>query len=238
MSTYLNNQNIYIIKNIISKTKIKNNQYNWGNFIQATDKSGIKIGWAEYEGEQAKKLLQLIQLNYPNDFRKNDKANIASDIKNSFLTYKIKRNSLKAKSIINIIKSQGGKKIQNKMFLEKIKKYIYNAIEYGIDRNNIKTIALWCTIEFLQGETYVKQIFNQCSQNPNINEIIIVIKQNNNNSYDYCYSQINKIIKEHENNFYELHFLKSFSGIVTADALWVRQGPEKSYPPLKSIPVI
>jgi len=35
------------------------------------------------------------------------------------------------------------------MFLEKIKKYIYDAIEYGIDRNNIKTIALWCAIEFL-----------------------------------------------------------------------------------------
>lgn len=44
MSTYLNNQNIYIIKNIVSKLKTNNNQYNWGNFIQATDKTEIKLG--------------------------------------------------------------------------------------------------------------------------------------------------------------------------------------------------
>ena len=80
--------------------------------------------------------MQLIQKDYPEDFKNNDTANIAEDIKKSFVTkpyYQPKKNSNKANSIVKIITSPGGKKSQDKLFGELINKYLDAAYDFGVN---------------------------------------------------------------------------------------------------------
>ena len=133
MSKYFNDYNLHVITNVISGVETYGQRYsdqrNWGDFTQAyantVNQHSITIGWAANYGEEARKLLKLIQTDYPEDFKNNDTANIASDITKSFTSkpyYQPKKNSKKAKAIIAIITSQGGKKSQDKLFAELIVK--------------------------------------------------------------------------------------------------------------------
>jgi len=58
--------------------------------------------------------------------------------------YQPKKNSNKAKAIINIITSEGGKKSQDKLFGMLIENYLDSAINFGINKNNIPALMMWC----------------------------------------------------------------------------------------------
>lgn len=223
MSKYLNDENMHIITNIMSGIQTYGQQYSderdWGNFTEAyaatANEVSITIGWASNYGEQARRLLQLIQTDYPDDFKNNDTAGIAQDIKNPFTKkpyYQPTKNSAKAKSIIAIISSLGGKKSQDKLFSELIDTYISHAIDYGINKDNIKALMMWCQIEHLGGSAPVKRIFGRCGLNPSMDAIISALKkdQQNGNSaevgdkmfqsrHDCCYKWINQYVKDINN---------------------------------------
>lgn len=192
MSKYFSDYNLQVITNIISGVQTYGQRYsterNWGDFTQAyantKNEVSITIGWAANYGDEARKLLQLIQADYPIDFQKNDTANIAEDIKKSFVIqpyYQPKKNSNKAKAIIAIITSQGGKKSQDKLFGQLIEKYLDNAITFGINQNNIAALMMWCQISHLGGSTPVKRIFNRCGKNPTLSAILSALKQDQQN---------------------------------------------------------
>lgn len=219
MSKYLSDQNLHILTNVISGVETYGQRYSderdWGDFTEAyantKNEHSITIGWAANYGDEARKLLQLIQKDYPNDFKNNDKANIASDIKSSFVVkpyYQPKKTSAKAKSIINIITSPGGKKSQDKLFASLMETYLGHAVDFGVNKNNIKALMMWCEIEHLGGSTPVKRIFNRCGKNPTMDQIMSALKkdqQNGNGSqvgdrifqsrHDCCYKWINQYAK-------------------------------------------
>ena len=224
MSKYFNDKNLHIITNIISGIETYGQQYSderdWGNFTQAyaatSNEVSITIGWASNYGDQARKLLKLIQTDYPDDFKNNDNANIAQDIKKSFIEqpyYQPTKNSSKAKSIIAIITSPGGKKSQDKFFYESIETYLDHAVEYGINKNNIKALMMWCQIEHLGGPIPVKRIFNRCGLNPSIDSIMAALKKDQQNGntaevgdkifqsrHDCCYKWINQYVEDDNTN--------------------------------------
>lgn len=220
MSKYFSDQNLHIITNIISGIETYGQRYsderNWGDFTQAyantKNQVSITIGWGAHYGDQARKLLQMIQTDYPEDFKKNDTANIAADIKKSFVKkpyYQPKKTSNKAKSIIAIITSQGGKKSQDKLFGELIEKYLTHAIDFGINKDNIKALMMWCQIQHVGGLGPVKRIFKRCGNNPTLDQIMAALKkdQQNGNTAEVgdkiynsrhrcCYDWINKYVKD------------------------------------------
>ena len=192
MSKYFSNKNLKVITNIISGVQTYGQRYseerNWGDFTQAyantKNEVSITIGWAANYGDQARKLLQLIQKDYPEDFKNNDTANIAEDIKKSFVTkpyYQPKKNSNKANSIVKIITSQGGKKSQDKLFGELINKYLDAAYDFGVNQYNIQALMMWCEIMHLGGLTPTKRIFTRCGRNPAVDFILSCLKQDQQN---------------------------------------------------------
>lgn len=192
MSKYFSNKNLKVITNIISGVQTYGQRYseerNWGDFTQAyantKNEVSITIGWAANYGDQARKLLQLIQKNYPEDFKNNDTANIAEDIKKSFVTkpyYQPKKNSNKANSIVKIITSPGGKKSQDKLFGELINKYLDAAYDFGVNQYNIQALMMWCEIMHLGGLTPTKRIFTRCGRNPAVDFILSCLKQDQQN---------------------------------------------------------
>ena len=219
MSKYFTNENLHIITNIISGVQTYGQRYSdqrdWSNYVEAyantKNEVSITIGWAGNHGQMARKLLQLIQTDYPTDFKNNDKADIATDIKKSFTTkpyYQPKKNSAKGKSIINIISSTGGKKSQDKLFAETIENYLNHAISYGINKDNIKALMMWCEIEHLGGLSPTKRIFGRCGKNPSMDQIMNALKQDQSNGntaevgdkifqsrHDCCYKWINQYAK-------------------------------------------
>lgn len=192
MSKYFSNKNLKVITNIISGVQTYGQRYseerNWGDFTQAyantKNEVSITIGWAANYGDQARKLLQLIQKDYPEDFKNNDTANIAEDIKKSFVTkpyYQPKKNSNKANSIVKIITSPGGKKSQDKLFGELINKYLDAAYDFGVNQYNIQALMMWCEIMHLGGLTPTKRIFTRCGRNPAVDFILSCLKQDQQN---------------------------------------------------------
>lgn len=192
MSKYFSNKNLKVITNIISGVQTYGQRYseerNWGDFTQAyantKNEVSITIGWAANYGDQARKLLQLIQKDYPEDFKNNDTANIAEDIKKSFVIkpyYQPKKNSNKANSIVKIITSPGGKKSQDKLFGELINKYLDAAYDFGVNQYNIQALMMWCEIMHLGGLTPTKRIFTRCGRNPAVDFILSCLKQDQQN---------------------------------------------------------
>ena len=220
MSKYLNDKNLHILTNIMSGIQTYGQRYSderdWGNFTPAyaatANEVSITIGWASNYGDQARRLLQLIQTKYPNDFYTNDKAGIAEDIKKSFTTppyYQPARGSAKARSITAIISSPGGKKCQDELFAELIETYLDHAINYGINKNNIKALMMWCELEHLGGPSPVKRIFGRCGLNPSLDAIMMALKKDQQNGnttevgdrmfqsrHDCCYKWINQYVQE------------------------------------------
>ena len=192
MSKYFSDYNLQVITNIISGVQTYGQRYsterNWGDFTQAyantANEVSITIGWAANYGNEARRLLQLIQTDYPADFQKNDTANIAEDIKKSFVSkpyYQPKKNSNKAKAIINIITSEGGKKSQDKLFGMLIENYLDSAIDFGINKNNIPALMMWCQICHLGGVNPAKRIFNRSGKNPTLYEILAALRKDQEN---------------------------------------------------------
>ena len=221
MSKYLNDYNLHVLTNVISGVQTSgrySDERNWGCFTEAynctPNEHSITLGWASNYGEKARKLLQMILEDYPEDFKKNDTAGIAEDIKKPFTTkpyYQVKKNSKKGKSIIAIITSEGGKKTQDKLFQESIEATLDNAIAFGINRNNIKALMMWCQIEHLGGPEPVKRIFRRCGTNPTMVAIMSALKKDKENGntaevgdeifqsrHDKCYAWINEYCKSQD----------------------------------------
>jgi hypothetical protein len=78
---------------------------------------------------------------------------------------------------VAIISSSGGKKSQDKLFAELIETYLEHAISYGVNKNNIKALMMWCELEHLGGSSPVKRIFNRCGLNPSLDEIMAALKK-------------------------------------------------------------
>lgn len=188
MSKYLNDYNLHVLTNIISGVETYGQRYsdqrNWGDFTPAyantSNQVSITIGWAANYGEEARRLLQMILQDYPRDFKNNDTCNIINDLNKPFTTYPYyqpERGSSAASAIVNIITSQGGKKTQDKLFGQLMEAYMDQAVKFGVNKNNIPALMMWCEISHLGGGGPVKRIFNRCGLNPSLDNIMTALKQ-------------------------------------------------------------
>ena len=218
MSKYLSDYNLHVLTNVISGVETYGQRYsderNWSDFTPAyaatKNEVSITIGWAANYGEEARKLLQMIQTDYPNDFQQNDIGGlVAAAIKKPFTSqpyYQPAVGSTSVKAIVQIISSEGGKKTQDKLFGQIMETYLKRAIDYGINPANIKALMMWCEISHLGGSEPVKRIFNRCGTNPSMDAIMTALKKDQQDTsngtqvgdkifqsrHDCCYKWINQ----------------------------------------------
>lgn len=240
MSKYLSDYNLHVLTNIISGVETYGQQYsderNWGDFTPAyaaTDNEvSITIGWAANYGEQARKLLQMIQRDCPDDFQKNDiNGLIATAIKKPFTSYPYYQPSVgstSAKAIVQIISSDGGKKTQDKLFGQIMETYLERAINFGINPSNIKALMMWCEISHLGGSQPVKRIFKRCGTNPSIDAIMAALKQDQQDGntaqvgdkifqsrHDCCYKWINQYVQKQQEEIPMAIDFKNYYGMIS-----------------------
>ena len=146
----LSDSAVHVICNIIYAVESGGQTYgnaDYGDVTEAYTNSSqehaITIGAGQYYGENAKKLLSKIRTKHPDLFERLDTAGVGEDLESAdWGSYRISKDSEKAKCISKIISSEEGKKVQDELMYEEfISGYLDTANSLGID--DVKHAALY-----------------------------------------------------------------------------------------------
>lgn len=131
---------ITVISSILFAVETGGNVYgnkDYSNFTEAYTNSeeehAITIGAGGWMGAEAKKLLNRIREANPSEFSRLDTAGIAADMAASnWSTYRVSKNSAKAKCISAIIDTETGHRCQNQLAAEEMEAYMNEAAALGV----------------------------------------------------------------------------------------------------------
>ena len=131
---------ISVISNILYAVETGGNVYgnkDYGNFTEAYTNSeaehAITIGAGGWMGAEAKKLLNRVKEANPSEFSRLDTAGIAADMAASnWSSYRISKNSAKAKCISAIIDTETGHRCQDQLAAEEMGAYMNEAAALGV----------------------------------------------------------------------------------------------------------
>ena len=119
----------------------------------------ITIGWACNYGSNARKLMQKIYDTDPKVFREIDVAGIEGMLSKDWVAIRWKPNSAQKHVIIQLITSDAGKKAQDELFKEDMKRFISDCeSEYTKDP---KAVMMYCEIRHLGGKGPVDRIYKR-----------------------------------------------------------------------------
>ena len=136
----------------------------------------ITLGWSQCFGPEAQKLVKMIYQENPTEFKKIDKKKlIVNALKKNWTTTKWKPTSAEKKILIKLISSDIGKKCQDKLFKETMKEYI-QACQKQYTRN-AWAVHMYCEICHLGGSNAVKRIFDRCSGDYSLDNIMNALKK-------------------------------------------------------------
>lgn len=122
-------------------------------------------------GMSAKRLLEKIQEDYPDTFKKNDDNNIvANALKNqNWGAYCINRGSKEANAIVAIISSDDGAKAQEELMNEQVEEYIEEAESKGV--TDAKAQAMYIDIRHVGGEGAVDRLLKHANKPYTLDEM-------------------------------------------------------------------
>lgn len=120
------------------------------------------LGWAQNYGANARKLVQRIFDADKEAFLKADTAGIAKRLKQDWVAIKWNPSTEEKKALIAIITTTAGKRCQDELFQEDVKKYIQHAEAFGVV--DVAAQMMWCEIEHLGGLNSVKRIFSRAEK--------------------------------------------------------------------------
>lgn len=136
----------------------------YDNFTEAyansSNEHAITIGAGAWYATEAKTLLQLIQSTNATTFNKLDTEGISKDLSTKdWNVYQISKTSKKAKCIQKIISSDIGKKCQDNLIDEQMKKYINEAANLGV--SDIDALMMCSNFRHQGGLGAVKRILQK-----------------------------------------------------------------------------
>ena len=117
------------------------------------------LGWAQNYGNNAMKLCQMIFKKNPSAFRKADTANIEKKLSVDWVATKWNPSESEKKALIAIITTDTGKKCQDELFQEDMKRFIDDAKVFGI--KNVGSQMMYCEIRHLGGKSAAERIFKK-----------------------------------------------------------------------------
>ena len=141
----------------------------------------ITIGWAQYYGYEAKKLIQKIYTKNKTLFKLLDSKNlIVKMLKKDWVAIEWCPSEEERKIIIALITSPTGKECQDEIFKEYMKTYVEKCQkEYT---SNAWAIVMYCEIRHLGGENAAKRIFDACNGKYTLDNIMNVLKRDQKDS--------------------------------------------------------
>lgn len=129
-------------------------------YANSSNEHAITIGAGAWYATEAKTLLQLIQSTNAAIFKKLDTEGIGKDLSTKdWNVYRISKTSKKAKCIQKIISSDVGKKCQDNLIDEQMKRYINEAANLGV--SDIDALMMYSNFRHQGGLGAVKRILQK-----------------------------------------------------------------------------
>ena len=177
---------IYIIGAVESGGQVYGNR-DYGCYIEPNTNSKkektITIGWPQFYGNNARKLLKKIYKTDKDLFLSIDRRkSVKKMLKKNWEKKKWKPNDAQKKIIIELITSKTGKECQDAMFLEEMVEYVKYCKKRFTD--NAWAIHMYCEIANLGGEKNARRIFKACKGNYTLDNIMAVLREDQNNKKD------------------------------------------------------
>lgn len=176
----MNNHNLQVLVNIIGAVESGGQVYGQRRYNQysppyhSTPKEHtITIGWYCAYGHEAHTLIQAIYDADPISFMRLDNADIEEMLRYDWEGIKWKPTAKEKASIIALIDSPVGHKVQDEIFIDKMKQLINDcATDYTTD---IKAQMMYCEIRHLGGKKAVKRIFDRCKGDYSLDNIMVAL---------------------------------------------------------------
>lgn len=174
---------IYIIGAVESGGQVYGNR-DYGCYIEPQTNSKkektITIGWPQFYGNNAKKLLKKIYKADKDLFLSIDrKKKVKKMLKKNWEKLEWKPNESQKNIIIELITTKTGKDCQDAMFLEEMVDYIKHCKSRFTD--NAWAIHMYCEIANLGGEKNAIRIFKACKGNYTLDNIMAMLREDQKN---------------------------------------------------------
>ena len=178
----MNDANLMVLTNIIGAVesggqiygKRRYNAYA-APYTNSQKEYTITIGWAQCYGHEARQLMREIYEADPSGFERLDTCSpsIASMLTKDWAAIKWNPSTKQKAVIISLIDSETGHKVQDQMFIEKMKVLIADcADDYTSD---IKAAMMYCEIRHLGGRGPCDRIFKRCNGKYDLDTIMAAL---------------------------------------------------------------
>ena len=178
----MNDANLMVLTNIIGAVESGGQVYGKRRydayaapFTNSQKEYTITIGWAQCYGHEALQLMKAIYEADPAGFERLDTCSpsIASMLTKDWAAMQWNPTAKQKAVIISIIDSATGHKVQDQMFIEKMKKLVADcAADYTSD---IKAQMMYCEIRHLGGRGPCDRIFKRCNGNYDLDTIMTAL---------------------------------------------------------------
>lgn len=174
----MNEQNMKVLTNVIGAVESGGQIYGKRNYAayaapytNSNVEHTITLGWAQNYGAEARKLIQMIYDADPEGFKKIDSSgSIKAMLAKDWVAIKWKPTAAQKKVLISLITSDAGKKCQDDLFAELMKKFI-SECEKNYSKD-VQVIMMYCEIRHLGGAGPVKRIFDRISGTITLDKIM------------------------------------------------------------------
>ena len=174
----MNKQNMEVLTNVIGAVESGGQIYGKRNYAayaapytNSNVEYTITLGWAQNYGAEARKLVQMIYDADPEGFKKIDSSgSIKAMLAKDWVAIKWKPTAAQKKVLISLITSDAGKKCQDELFAQLMKKFI-SECEKNYSKD-VQVIMMYCEIRHLGGAGPVKRIFDRISGTITLDKIM------------------------------------------------------------------
>ena len=163
----MNDQNYKVLAKIIGAVETGGQVYGNARYDDYTapytntpGEHTITLGWPQFYGDEAKRLIQLILEKEPDEFRRIDADGlIEKRLKTDWVATKWNPSTKEKRILINLIDSEAGHEAQDELFIELMKGFVTDCMYTDDD----KAVMIYCEIRHLGGKAAADRIFKRCS---------------------------------------------------------------------------
>lgn len=131
----------------------------------------ITVGWAQYYGSEAQRLIKDIYNKDKHAFHLIDaKGQIEKMLQHNWVKEKWKPTNEEKATIIRLLTSDAGKKCQDELFKEYMRGYVADCMRLYTD--NAYAVIMYCEIRHLGGINSVQRIFDRCEKDYSLDNIL------------------------------------------------------------------
>ena len=163
----MNEQNYKVLAKIIGAVETGGQVYGNAKYDDYTapytntpGEHTITLGWPQFYGDEAKRLIQLILEKDPDEFRRIDADGlIEKRLKTDWVATRWNPSTKEKRILINLIDSEVGHEAQDELFIQLMKGFVADCTY----TNDDKAVMMYCEIRHLGGKAAADRIFKRCS---------------------------------------------------------------------------